>query len=154
MAGPLQVQPVVRLTPVPPLLSPAAKPTVEIPTRAASELSRRLPLAEPPPAPSPRAPSQAAMADAGPSPSGCDNLRSYAAQLVCDDPQLSAADRRLWRAYTSAIRSGAPEHELRADQEEWLRAREDAARYSRRAVMNVYRQRIDELEVAARDAPE
>jgi uncharacterized protein YecT (DUF1311 family) len=109
---------------------------------------------EPAPPPPIRAAPPVVMADARTPASPCDGLRSYAEQMVCSDPQLGAADRRLRRAFGAALRSGVPEDELRADQDEWLRIREGAARYSRNALMNVYHQRIDELESAAAEGPD
>ena len=84
----------------------------------------------------------------------CSGARGRAAQMVCADPELAAADRELNRAYRRALRSvGAPD-QLRADQRDWLAIREDAARRSPRAVANVYDQRIDELnQIADDDGP-
>ena len=70
-----------------------------------------------------------------------------AEDMVCEDDRLSAADRRLNAAYRAALASGAmPRDQLRAEQQDWLAVREDAARRSIRAVDSVYRQRIAELE--------
>jgi uncharacterized protein YecT (DUF1311 family) len=80
----------------------------------------------------------------------CRYARSPSEQMVCDDPELAAADRRLARAYSRAIASGIPARELRAEQDDWLSIRDDAARHSSDAVASVYEQRIDELnELAA-----
>lgn len=75
----------------------------------------------------------------------CDYARSRSEQLVCSDSQLAQADRRLNRAYNRAIRAGVPPRELRAEQDDWLAIREDAARRSPDAVADVYEQRIREL---------
>ncbi len=126
----------------------ALRPSAGLPAAPAEPSARtvpRLAVTQPAPLPLPAAPEPRAEAGA------CGNLRSVAQQVVCGDPQLSAADRRMARAYALALSSGAPEEDLRADQDDWLRIREDAARYSRRALMNVYRQRIDELEAIVRD---
>jgi len=76
----------------------------------------------------------------------CSGARTPAEAMVCEDPDLAAADREMSRAYRRALQSGAaPPAALRADQRDWLAIREDAARHSRRAVMQIYQQRIDEL---------
>lgn len=75
----------------------------------------------------------------------CGRARSYAEQMVCEDPALAAADRQLARAYQRAIRSGAPVDLLRAEQSDWIDIREDAAQTSPRALASVYDQRIEEL---------
>ena len=52
------------------------------------------------------------------------------------------------------MRSGAaPADQLRQDQRDWLDIREDAARRSPRAVMNLYEQRINELNDLADEGP-
>jgi uncharacterized protein YecT (DUF1311 family) len=107
----------------------------------ATQTAPKMVLAEPAPA---------ARRPAGP----CDGAGSYAQSLVCTDPALGAADRRMARAYSAALRAGVSEDELRADQEEWLRTRDDAARYSRHALLSVYQERIGELEDLARDGGE
>jgi uncharacterized protein len=65
--------------------------------------------------------------------------------MVCSDPDLAAQDREMARAYRRALAAGVSPAALRADQRDWLSIREDAARHSRRAVADIYRQRIDEL---------
>ncbi len=107
----------------------------------ATQAAPKMVLAEPAPA---------ARRPAGP----CDAAGSYAQGLICADPALGAADRRMARAYSAALRSGVSEDELRVDQEEWLRIRDDAARYSRHALLSVYQDRIGELEDLARDGGE
>jgi uncharacterized protein YecT (DUF1311 family) len=83
----------------------------------------------------------------------CGAAASRAAQMVCDDPDLAAADRELNQAYRRALRSGAPADQLRDDQRDWLAIREDAANRSPRALASVYEQRIDELNQVADDGP-
>jgi uncharacterized protein len=74
--------------------------------------------------------------------------------MVCEDPGLARADRRLQRAYERALRTGSvPPRELRDDQRDWLAIREDAAHRSPAAVRSVYEQRIDELNALAEDDP-
>jgi uncharacterized protein len=73
--------------------------------------------------------------------------------MVCEDPDLAAADRELNQAYRRALRSGAPVDQLRDEQRDWLAIREDAARHSPRALANVYEQRIDDLNEIADDGP-
>jgi uncharacterized protein YecT (DUF1311 family) len=105
-------------------------------------------LAAQPFAPPRFAPSQTAPADPA-----CSNLRSRAAQMVCADPDLAAADRELNRAYRRAMRSVGSPDQLRDEQRDWLAIREDAARRSPRAVASVYEQRIDELNQIADEDP-
>jgi uncharacterized protein YecT (DUF1311 family) len=75
----------------------------------------------------------------------CRYARSRSEQMVCSDPGLAAADRRLARAFRQAVDNGAPYDRLRAQQNRWLAARERAA-VSPAAVGMVYEQRIAELE--------
>jgi uncharacterized protein len=65
--------------------------------------------------------------------------------MVCADPDLAAADRRMRAAYVAALRAGAPPDLLGRDQDAWLAAREEAAQWSRRALAEAYRRRIAEL---------
>ena len=58
------------------------------------------------------------------------------------------------RAYAAALAAGGSQDQLNAEQADWLAIREDAARYSRRAVLNVYEQRTRELEAIVAEAPE
>jgi uncharacterized protein YecT (DUF1311 family) len=81
----------------------------------------------------------------------CRSARSQAEEMVCADPQLAAADRRLARAYGRAVAAGVPPRALRAEQDDWLAIRDDAARYSAAAVASVYDQRISELEELAEE---
>lgn len=83
----------------------------------------------------------------------CRYARTPAERMICDDPQLAALDRQLDQAYRRAIASGVPARFLRGEQDDWLMIREDAARYSPRAVASVYAQRIFELEAMADGAP-
>ncbi|MDB5462389.1 MAG: hypothetical protein JWP23_778 [Phenylobacterium sp.] len=76
----------------------------------------------------------------------CRFARTPAQRMVCEDPELAAADRRLSQAYRAAVAAGAPEEDLRDEQQDWLSLREDAARRSRRALADVYEQRIGDLE--------
>jgi uncharacterized protein YecT (DUF1311 family) len=80
----------------------------------------------------------------------CAGARSAAEAMVCGDSDLAAVDRELARAYRRALQSGsAAPSAIRADQRDWLAIREDAARHSRRALANVYQQRIEELNAIA-----
>ncbi|HEY2359274.1 MAG TPA: hypothetical protein VGH86_17625 [Phenylobacterium sp.] len=107
------------------------------------------------------APSSApAQAQVAPSPArvepsfDCRSARSYGRQMVCGDPELAAADRRMTRAFAAAIAAGASRDNVQADQDDWEVIREDAARHSRHAVANIYAQRIEELEALAKQRPE
>lgn len=80
----------------------------------------------------------------------CADAGTRAERMVCEDPALAAADRRLARAFRRATESGVPYRELRAEQDDWLEIREDAARRSPAAVASIYEQRIQELNAMAR----
>jgi len=82
----------------------------------------------------------------------CADAPSPARAMVCRDGGLARMDQRMKQAYAAALAAGAPQDDLAADQEDWLAVREEAARYSRRAVADIYRQRIDELD-AMRERP-
>ena len=94
--------------------------------------------------------SAATLERLAPAPLDCASIRSAAQDIVCRDPGLMAAERRMHRAYAAALAAGAPEPALRADQADWRRIRELAARRSKQAVEDIYHQRIDELETMAR----
>jgi len=83
----------------------------------------------------------------GPTPSfDCGRAGSRAERMVCEDAVLARLDRRLDRAFRRAVAAGVPYGELRAEQDDWLAVREDAARRSPDAVESIYRQRIAELD--------
>ncbi|HVI31894.1 lysozyme inhibitor LprI family protein [Phenylobacterium sp.] len=152
--GPLEVLPpeLARAAPAPaagpaPMVrAEAPRPPVVV-APSASESSA--PVVARAPEPAPFVPPRR-RADANPS-FNCRYARSTSEEMVCADPQLAAADRRLNRAYERAIASGIPARELRAEQDDWLGIREDAARRSPRAVASVYEQRIRELNALAED---
>lgn len=101
------------------------------------------PAAEPQPPPAPIRPSF-----------DCQGALTRAQQMVCSDPRLAAADRRMSQAYAAALAAGPAYDELRSEQADWVAIREDAARYSNRAVLNIYEQRTRELEALTEDRPE
>ncbi|HEV7386509.1 MAG TPA: lysozyme inhibitor LprI family protein [Phenylobacterium sp.] len=153
----------VNAVPPPPIVKSAGRLDV-LPPGAAQAASRPAPFlaglpAEPPqsvPAsprpvqvgdPAPLAAPQIAATD------GCQAARGRAAQMVCADPDLSAADRELNQAYRRALRAGVSPDQLRQEQRDWLAIREDAASRSPRAVASVYDQRIDELNQIADEGP-
>jgi uncharacterized protein YecT (DUF1311 family) len=105
------------------------------------------PAAAPAPPPAYAAPSPAIRQP--PPRAECGWTRTLAEALVCGDPELAAADRRMSRAYRGAARSGVDLTQLREEQDDWLDLREDAARTSRQAVARLYDQRIEELEAMA-----
>jgi hypothetical protein len=80
----------------------------------------------------------------------CRFARSMADRLVCVDPRLAAADRRMAQAYHHALDVGVPEEVLRRQQEAWLDARDQAAREGPEALADIYGQRIAELQGMAR----
>ena len=119
-----------RLQTLPPSMAAAAD---------AQALSREASTGDPVPAAEPaREPRYAASFD-------CATARPGAEEMVCEDPALAAADRRLARAYERAMRSGADPEDLRQEQRDWTAIREDAALNSPRALAQVYDQRIEEL---------
>ena len=80
----------------------------------------------------------------------CRYARTTSERMVCVDPNLAAADRRVAQAYREAVDAGIPERVLRRQQDVWLGARESAARYGPRDVARVYEARISELEGMSR----
>lgn len=124
------------------------------PPEPAPRETPRLDLAPPPPQEVAQAP-VARDADAvAPAPLrtgyDCRDAPTRAREMVCRDGRLAAMDRQMKQAYGAALASGVRRDALAADQEDWLEVREEAASYSRRAVADLYRQRIDELEAIAR----
>jgi uncharacterized protein YecT (DUF1311 family) len=106
-----------------------------------------LPSISPAPAPAPAAPQPRASFD-------CATARPGAERMVCSDPELAAEDRQLARAYRRALRYGDVDPaDLRQEQRDWMGIREDAARHSRRALADVYDQRLQELDAIAGRAP-
>jgi uncharacterized protein YecT (DUF1311 family) len=81
----------------------------------------------------------------------CASARTLADQMVCVDPALAEADRRMARAYKAAMRSGAAYPLLARSQARWLAAREAAAKTSPEALASLYEQRT--LELAANENP-
>jgi uncharacterized protein YecT (DUF1311 family) len=164
--GPLEVLPPEMAAATPDVVRSPARTA---PTRAEPAPTRRVPeFAQAPPrvvvprsAPEAAAPVTARVAEPPPfvaprreavRPSfNCRYARSTSEEMVCADPELAAADRRLNRAYNRAVASGIPARELRAEQDDWLQIREHAARRSPQAVASVYEQRIRELNSLADD---
>jgi hypothetical protein len=98
----------------------------------------------PEPAPPPRpAPVQQAARDR------CD-ASDPGEVLVCQNPSLQMADRRLQRAYRAAEDAGVEPWRLQQQQRRWLAARTAAARENPWAVRDVYAARIAELEDLSR----
>lgn len=75
----------------------------------------------------------------------CRDAPSRAAALVCSDPKLARLDQQMKRAYSAALEAGVPKVALQDDQADWMDVRDEAARLSRKAVEDIYRQRIAEL---------
>lgn len=132
--------PMLSLAPPPP--PPAPTPP---PTRAPAPVPAPRELAEAP------VPSDAVAVARAPvrAPYDCRDAPTRARAMVCLDGGLAAMDRRMKQAYAAAVNAGAPRDALAADQEDWLDVREEAAGHSRRAVADIYRQRIDELRAMA-----
>lgn len=158
-AVPVEVAPSTPPTAAP--APPAGKLEVLPPdmARASQPRSTVFPTAPPrpapvvePAAPVPReiAPAPPRIVAAPPAPAvqpsfNCRYAGTPAERMICADPELASLDRRLDRAFERAVASGIPYRELRAEQDDWLSIREDAARRSPAAVESVYRQRIAEL---------
>jgi len=140
--------------PPPPLPDAGPAPAYAAPNYAPRAIAPPAPQTVPTPTvrQAPPLPVEAPRIAQGPARAGfdCSGARSPAEAMVCQDPELAAADRELARAYRRALQSGsAPPGAVRADQRDWLAIREDAARHSRRAVAQIYQQRIDELNAMA-----
>lgn len=127
----------VMLPPPPPPLPPLRRPDAGEKGRLNEGLSRQ------------PAQSRAARREEGPS-FNCRFARTGAEQMVCEEPDLAAADRRLNDAYEQAVASGITRRAMRREQDDWLQFREDAARESPQAVSRLYEQRIEELLELAR----
>lgn len=79
----------------------------------------------------------------------CSHARSRAEAMVCRDPQLSAADRRLRASLDRALDAGVADPRLiLRDQSDWERALERASVDGPGALDRLYRLRQDELETA------
>jgi uncharacterized protein YecT (DUF1311 family) len=132
-----------RLQTLPPEMAAAAPAPSPTPDVSGAE-----PTAPPEPdaAEAPPAPRYAASFD-------CATARPGAEEMVCEDPALAAADRRMARAYRRAMGSGVDPEDLRQEQRDWTAIREDAAMRSRQALAQVYDQRIAELNRIADEAP-
>jgi uncharacterized protein YecT (DUF1311 family) len=135
--------------------SPASPPALARPAPdpaepAPAEVARLAP--EPPPATAQAALGRPVLPHV-PGALDCANVVSPAQDIVCRDPGLIAAERRMARAYAGALAAGVPEGRLRREQVDWLNMREDAALYSKQAVENIYHQRIRELEAVAGEPP-
>lgn len=140
---PGQAQAAQAAAPPPEVMAPLPALPAEAPPAEPRAAAPTSPALQVPPAQAPAIqPPAAARVRAG---LDCATARQGAEQMVCSDPGLAAEDRELARAYRRALDSGAAPGEIRAEQRDWLAIREDAARYSRRAVAEAYRQRIDEL---------
>jgi uncharacterized protein YecT (DUF1311 family) len=132
--GRLEVLPddMVRAAPQPP--QPPLAPQAPIPQTP--PVPPEAPLA--PQTPRPRTQAQASF--------DCAQARPGAEEMVCGDPRLAAADRRLAMAYRRALEAGVPDRVLRHQQGRWYEAREAAAQDAPQAVAQVYEARIAELQ--------
>jgi len=135
------------------VLSPDVAAASRQAIRSPPSLGQAVDLAPPPPLPAKAEPqpleAPPLQARAG---YDCAGASGLAEQMVCSDPGLAAADQEMSRAYRRALRAGGSPSALRADQRDWLGIREDAAHISRRALAQIYQQRIDELNAAADEA--
>lgn len=131
--------------PVPP---PAKAPAA--PTREATErVTILLDAGDHPSAPLAVLPERAGppVADsASPPTAGCDAYGALAQRMVCVDPELAAADRRLEAAFAEARATAADPATLGRDQARWLATREQAALVSPEALAEAYARRLAELQ--------
>jgi hypothetical protein len=67
------------------------------------------------------------------------------ARMLCEYPDLAAADRRLQRLYQRALSESDDPDDVRDRQSVWMAARDAATRDGPDAVAEVYQNRIDEL---------
>lgn len=134
-------EPLAGEPPLPPQAPEAPQPP-EPPWPQAPRRAPRPP--EPPPAPVAREPTPFVVVGVD-----CADTRSLADEMTCSDPALTAADRQMVRAFRRAVRAGAPYGQLRAEQNDWMAMREDAALRSPRALARLYDQRIDDLNAIA-----
>jgi len=154
--------PVVVNAPAPPTplaVKPAGRLEV-LPPDMARTAERPMAVSAPRPAAPildvPQATSAAVSGPAGRATGGrdaCANVSGLAAQLVCADPALAGADRDMNRAYRRALQAGVSPDQLRAQQRDWLAARDAAARRAPGRVADLYDQRIEELNQLADDGP-
>ncbi len=122
---------------VKPPAAPSARPAP--PNRLAEAPPRTAP--SPPVAPTPRL--EAREAFQGPS-FNCRYARSVTERMVCGEPELAAADRRLAREFDRAMARTPDPRGLRRQQDRWLAARERAGDdYD--AVLRLYAIRTQEL---------
>lgn len=135
----------------PPVLAPPAEVAIAPQPRAAPAP----PAARQTPQPPPRLVERGERPPPPVRPSfDCRYAGSLSEDMVCADPQLADADRRMAQAYERAIAAGVPRRYLRAEQDDWLAIREQAARRSPRAVADIYEQRTAELNDMALEARE
>ncbi len=135
-------------------MTSGAKLQVLSPGTPAAPVAVVRPLGTPLTAPVSAAPPEAAVIPVDQHPArnagfDCGAARSPAEMMVCYDPNLAAADRRMQRAWRRALDSGASRDALRRDQRAWLQDRDEAALDSPEAVRSLYAQRTRELEDAA-----
>jgi uncharacterized protein YecT (DUF1311 family) len=127
-----------------PLATPKSKGRLEVLSPELAKVPPRVVAVSAPPHIDPRS-------AVGPEPD-CSTAETAAERLICEDPALARADRRMQQAYARALRSGAmPRRDLRYEQLDWLALRENAARRSPFEVRSLYEQRIDELNALAED---
>lgn len=120
------------------------------PVRISTPAPDRTPLTVPPPLPQVTEVRRPAIDRVRPS-FDCRAARSRAEEMVCQDPALAAADRRMAQAFRRATEAGVPYAELRGEQDDWLSIREAAARRSPEAVASIYDQRTEELEAMSEE---
>jgi hypothetical protein len=85
------------------------------------------------------------LARGGPAPSfDCRLARTHGERMVCNEPALAAADRRMAAAFERALADAPNPRALVADQNRWLALRDDIAP-DYEGVMGLYQDRIAEL---------
>ena len=73
--------------------------------------------------------------------------------MICEWPQIAAADREMRRAYQHALDAGVERGSLQASQDRWLTDSEFAAQRSAAALTDAYQGRIGELNALAANEP-
>jgi uncharacterized protein YecT (DUF1311 family) len=133
-----------RATPLALWRAPASTLDMQLAALRAEPLKPKAPAPPPPASASKSAVAEAPRPPARTQPACAAESRADA--LVCADPRLAAADRRLARAYRQAEAAGVEPGRLQRQQARWRAAREAAAEQAPGAVAQVYDARIAELE--------
>jgi len=111
------------------------------------------PSTAPPARVAPRQPIKTAASRSAPAVAGCKANGNRVQMTLCADASIATADRDMRDAFQRALRSTMSPASLRADQDDWLAFREEAARRSPGDLADAYRQRIAELNELGDEPP-